>query len=196
MKRLRVVSVLAVVAALLGFGLVQSGDVAAASLSSSIFVRVKADLTGTSGLASAVAPIAFERLATMTNGSGANQADVVWSGVRTLAASGSENLDFKGGGLVDSFGVAINPAKLRAVIVSASAGNTNNVVLGGNANSIPFLSAVTTTVAIQPGGMFVFTAPGSAGVAVTAATGDIIQVANSGAGTSVTYSIIVLGTAS
>ncbi|MDM7915706.1 MAG: hypothetical protein QUU85_10650 [Candidatus Eisenbacteria bacterium] len=196
MKRLRFVAGLAALAALVGVGLFQGGDVSAASLSSTVLLRVKADLTNTAGLANAAAPVLLERSLTWTNGVGANQANVVWTAERTLAASATEDLDFAGGGLTDAFGAAVAPAKIRAVIVSASAGDTNSVVLGGDANSVPFLSAAATTVSIQPGGVFVFTAPAVAGVPVTAGTGDIIQVANSGAGTPVTYSIIVLGTAS
>ena len=46
--------------------------------------------------------------------------------------------------------------------------------------------------AVKPGGVFLWAAP-SGGLTVTGGTGDILQVANSGSGTGVTYSIVIVG---
>jgi len=175
--------------------LFHQGDVNAASLSSQVQLVVKATLTDTADLVTAEAPLVFQQLLTMANGDAANQASVVWSDTRTLAASGTEDLDLAGGGLTDPFGVAFAPAKIRALIVSAASTNTNNVVVGNKAAQVPYLGAVTESVAILPGGMVVLTAPALAGIPVTATTGDLITVTNSAGGTGVTYSIIILGTA-
>jgi hypothetical protein len=177
-------------------GLTQTGDVAAASLTSRIEIQVTAKLSSQLDLVAAEAPLAKQVLLDLTNGTGTNQANTIWSDQRTIAPSTTEDLDIVGGGLTDAFGVAFAPVKVKALIVCASSGNTNNVVLGGDANAVPILSAAATTVSIQPKGCFVLTAPATPGIAVTAGTGDIIQVANSGAGTSVTYDIIVIGTTS
>lgn len=193
-NRTRWLSIGAAALVLVGGLLFQQGDVAAASLKTTVDLTVKADLTSTVGLAETTAPVKLVRLLTLLNGDGANQARVVWSGERTLAPSASENLDLAGGGLTDPFGVAFAPVKVRAIIISAASANTNNVVVGGNANSVPFETPVTATRAIQPAGLYVFAQPGLAGVPVTAGTGDIVQVANSGAGTPVTYSIVIIGT--
>jgi hypothetical protein len=49
--------------------------------------------------------------------------------------------------------------------------------------------------ALGPGGIFLFVNPGAAGIAtVTAGTGDILRVDNSGAGTTVTFDIVIIGT--
>lgn len=197
MKNKRWLLSLATLAVLTAGLLFQQGDVdAAAALRSQIHLTVRSDLTNTIGLASATAPIVLERNLVLADGNGANQARVIWSDQRTIAASTTEDLDLLGGGLLDPFGVAFAPVKLRGIVITASTGNTNNIVLGGDANSVPFLSAAATTVTIQPGGMFVLMEPGSAGIAVTAGTGDIVQVANGGAGSTVTYSIILIGTSS
>jgi hypothetical protein len=131
-----------------------------------------------------------------TNGVGASQVDMVFADQRTIALSSSEDLDVSGGALTTAFGAAFTLVELKGLMVCASSANTNNVVLGGDANSVPFLSTAATTVAIKPGGCFMLADPSAGGVAVTNATGDIIQVANSGAGTSVTYDIIILGSSS
>lgn len=171
------------------------GDVGAASLKSRIEIHATATLTNTLDLAEASAPLVALRIQDFANGVGANQANVIWSDRRTLAASTTEDLDFAGGGLTDAFGVAVAPVKLRAVIISSATANTQNITLFGDAAAILLLNTAATTVTLQPGAVYVYTAPATAGVAVTATTADIIQVAN-GAGTSVTYDIIVIGTAS
>jgi hypothetical protein len=130
------------------------------------------------------------------NGVGAGQVDKVFADQRTLTASSTEDLDIVGGGLTDAFGATFTLVELKVLMVCAASTNTNNVVLGGDANSVPFLSAATTTVSIKPGGCFQLADPSAAGIAVTAGTGDILQVANSGGGTSVVYDIIVLGSGS
>jgi hypothetical protein len=61
------------------------------------------------------------------------------------------------------------------------------------ANGVPFMLAAGDGVALPPGGTFLWVAPTAAGVAVTAATADLIDIVNSGAGTSVTYDIVIVG---
>jgi hypothetical protein len=172
----------------------QQGDVSAASLSARIEVKVTGTLTNILDLAEASAPLTALRAQAFANGVGANQANVIWSDRRTLGSGVTEDLDFVGGGLTDAFGVAVAPAKIRALIISSATSNTVNLTLFGDAASILFLSTAGSTMTLRPGGIFVFTAPDLAGVTVTGATSDIIQVANGAA--SSTYDIIVIGTSS
>ena len=103
----------------------------------------------------------------------------------------AEDLDVSGGALTDAFGNVFTIAELKVLIVCADDANTGNIVLGGDAASILFLSVATTTTSIKPGGCFVFTDPSAAGTTVTATSADIIQVAPS-AGTQA-YDILVIG---
>jgi hypothetical protein len=69
-------------------------------------------------------------------------------------------------------------------------------VLAGGAAANGWATAFgdpTDKVKIKPGGTLALLAPGATAYPVTPATGDLLQVANSGAGTSVTYDIIVIG---
>jgi hypothetical protein len=183
------------VALVLATGLaLQMGDVKAASLKSSIEVKVKADLTNVLDLNQATAPLVALKQLELANGTGAFQANTVWSDRRSLGSSVTEDLDLAGGGLVDAFGVAFAPAKVRAILIYASPSNTVDLTLFGDANSVPILNTAATTYTLQPGGVFLAEFPATAGKAVTAGTGDIIQVAN-GAGSS-SYDIIVIGTSS
>lgn len=76
---------------------------------------------------------------TLTTGVGANQADRKFEDQRTLAASGTEDLDVAtGGGLFDTLGDALALVKIKAIIVYASPLNTNTVdVSRPAANGVP-----------------------------------------------------------
>lgn len=128
-----------------------------------------------------------------TAGTGNNQVDKKFTDRRTLAASANEDLDLAGS-LVDAFGAVITFAKIRALRIKAAAENTNSVVVKPAAATGwlgPF-GAATHTLTLPPGGELLLVAP-VAGWAVGAGATDLFNVANSGAGTSVTYEIEILG---
>lgn len=129
------------------------------------------------------------------NGTGANQANQTFLDTRTLSASANESLDFAGG-LSDAFGTVLTMTRIKALIIQAAPGNTNDVLVGGAAaNAITSLFGdATDVVKVKPGGMVMFVAPDATGYAVTATTADLLKIANSAAGTSVTYTIAVLAT--
>ncbi|WP_157548143.1 hypothetical protein [Micromonospora sp. ATCC 39149] len=163
------------------------------SLSSKIAVSVAATLTGSIDLGSKTSTASLAKTIRLTNGTGANQADLIWQDTRTLAASGTENLDLAGV-LTDAFGATLTFARIKAVVVAAAAGNTNNVnVIREGTNGVPLFLAAGDGVPVRPGGAFAWAATDATGVAVTAGTGDLLTVTNSGAGSSVTYDIVIIG---
>jgi len=182
-------------AALVALGLPIVGDVNASTLRTTVTLEVTGLLEETVGLASSSAPSVVRSTITLSNGTGTSQSDVVWSDRRTVAASTTEDLDLAGGGLTDAFGTAFAPAQVKVLVVKASGDNTNDVVVGGDSNSVPFLSSATATQSVKPGGLLVIVAPGT-GFTVTPSTGDVLQVANGGAGSTVTYDVLVVGTSS
>jgi len=139
-------------------------------------------------------PLNFSRYANLTSGSGANQASKVFDDTRTLAASTTEDLDLAGG-LTDSFGATLTFTKIKGIFVAAAAANTNNVLVGGAASNafINWVSDATDKVVVRPGGALALFAPDSTAYAVTAGTGDLLRIGNSGAGTSVSYDIVIVG---
>jgi len=163
------------------------------ALTSRLELLVSGTLSAALDLTSAAAPLSIRRVLEFANGSGARQANLIWSDQRTLGPSASENLDLAGGGLVDAFGVAFAPARLRGVVIYSATANLNNLTLFGNAASVPILNTPATTYTLQPGGFFVATFPATAGAVVTPTTADIIQVANAAGVNSVTYDIVLLG---
>lgn len=125
-------------------------------------------------------------------GAGPGQANLAFPDTRTIAASANDDLDLAGG-LTSPLGGALAFAAVKALLIRAAPGNTNNVVVGGassNAFVGPF-GAAAHTVAIRPGEALLLTS--RTGWAVTAGTGDILRIANGGAGTPVSYDIVIIG---
>lgn len=130
---------------------------------------------------------------TFADGVGASQAQKLFCDTRTLTASSTENIDLAGS-LTDAFGATLTFAEIKAIIVSADSGNTNNVVVGGAAsNAFPLFGDATDTISVKPGGFFAIVDPSAGGYTVTAGTGDILKIANSSSGTSVIYTIVIIG---
>ncbi|MFJ6578373.1 hypothetical protein ACIQMY_20680 [Streptomyces sp. NPDC091368] len=158
-------------------------------------VSAYAELTQALDLGTGRAPQALSRSMALASGTAAGQGDRVWSDRRTLAASATEDLDLAGV-LLDAFGTAITFARIKGIVIAAAAGNTNNVVVGAAAaNPWATLLSATGTVTLRPGA-FLAVGTGAAdatGYAVTAGTADLLKVANSAAGTAVTYDVHIIG---
>lgn len=153
------------------------------------------ELTSSLDLGSGRATQSLSRSVSLASGTGAGQADRLFSDRRTLAASATEDLDLAGV-LLDAFGSTITFARVKGLVIAAAAGNSNNVVVGNaSSNAWATLLGATHTLTLRPGA-FVAVGTGAAdatGYAVTASTGDLLKVANSGAGSSVTYDIHIIG---
>jgi hypothetical protein len=130
----------------------------------------------------------------LTNGTGIDQANMIWADQRTISASGVDNLDLYGG-LSNAFGSTINFTSIKGIIIVAASTNTNDVLIGGDDSAafVGWVGASTDTIVVKPGGMFALVNPASNGYTVTNTTADVLQIANSSSGSSVVYDIILLG---
>ncbi len=165
----------------------------AESLAASIKLAVNATLTGDNDLGNRDYNLSYSKTIQFSNGTGANQANQIWTDTRQIAASTTEDLDLAGV-LVSPLGTTLTFTKVKAIIVYAHSTNTNNIVIGGDANGlVNWVGNANDVVNIRPGGFICLTAPDSTAYAVTAATGDILQIANSSSGSVVDYDIIVIG---
>lgn len=163
-------------------------------LSTTLTTKVSATQTAASDLGTAKFPVEYSSIISLGDGTGSSQADLLFTDTRTISASSSEDLDLAGG-LTDALGNTLTFVTVKAILVKAASGNTNNVTISpASANGFlgPF-NAAADLVSVKPSGMFMVQAPGT-GWTVTAGTGDLLTIANSGAGTSVTYDIIIVGT--
>jgi hypothetical protein len=165
------------------------------ALTTKVVSYVSAELTKALDLVTLNAPLAKKDTTDMATGTASGLADKIFSDTRTLAASDTENLDLAGV-LTDAFGDLLTFVKVKVIKVFAAVANTNNVILTiGNGGENQFIGPVDVEVniSIPPGGQLLLTAP-AAGWTVTAGTGDIIVVTNGGAGTSVQYDVVIIGT--
>lgn len=117
------------------------------------------------------------------------QADLMWADSRSLAASTSEDIDLSGG-VSDVFGVALSFAEVTSIFVENT--GTSTITVGGAASNgfIGPFGAAAHTITIPAGDIVLLT--NMNGWAVTAGTGDILKVL-SGAGSTGTYNIVVIG---
>lgn len=160
-------------------------------------VSLTTTLVGTAPISGATPqlPVNYPLALGLSSGTGGGQADKIWaSGARTLGASANEDLDLAGT-LVDALGATLNLARVKGIIVSAAAANTNNVVVGAAAANgfFNFLGSATDKVNVRPGGLLVLWAPDSTAYPVTGGTADLLRVTNGGSGSGITYDIIVIG---
>jgi len=192
MKKKLLFGLAAVLALALAFA--TQGDVSAASLTSSVNLRLNSTLTGTVGLATASVPLDQPYSKTFANGVGASQADKVYTTQLSITTGATTDLDLQGS-LLDALGAAFTPAKLKCVYIESATANTTNLTLFGDAASVPILNTAATTTTLLPGGLFFMCNPPLAGIAVTAATADIIQITNA-SGATATVNVVLIGTSS
>ncbi len=167
---------------------------APAAETSKILVQIVNELTSTNPLSTAKDNMVFSKSFAITDGTGINKAESIFRDQRTLTASSNEDLDLSGV-LTDSFGATINFTKIKAIMVAAASGNTNDVLVGGAAASqfINWVSDPTDQIVVQPNGIFFLMNPTSGGYGVTGTSADLLRITNSAGGTSVTYDIIIIG---
>lgn len=166
------------------------------ALTSRLSIAVTALQTAVLDLGTAQAQLTKSYVVDLANGTAAGQVDRIFHDQRTLTASSSEDLDLAGV-LTDALGVSLTFARVKGLIVAASASNTNNVIVGGASSNgfITWVGASTHTVTLRPGAVLALFAGSTdaTGYAVTAATGDLLHIANSGGTTGVTYDVAVVG---
>ena len=123
-------------------------------LSSRVSVSLEALLTSALDLTTVSSPVDIRQQYDLANGSGAGQANKIWTDRRTLAASASEDLDLAAT-LTDPFGATITFARIKALLIRAASGNANNVVVGGAAENgwTTWAGDATDKVIVRPGGL-------------------------------------------
>lgn len=156
-------------------------------LSTRLGLSIKTILTGQpTELVSAAAPVNIREIFEWSDGSGANQSSNVFADTRTLAAEASEDIHLTGV-LTNGLGQAINLTHVRGLYVKAHATNVNDVLVGDWETNVKLLDHVP----VRPGGIFLLVAPDVVAYDIT--TNDSLHIANGGAGTPVTYDIVVVG---
>jgi len=154
-------------------------EIQAGSISAAYAVQLeKTDDAGTTGTYNASGSNA-EFAWSVADGTGANQVDDLAVIRVSLGIGGTGTIDLSGTD-TNVFNTAITWAKLKSIMVKADSTNGDTVTVGGGANHV-----IDAFEPIPAGGAAFFAAP-SAGLTVTAGTGDIINFTNNdGAATAI-----------
>lgn len=130
-----------------------------------------------------------------TDGTAANQFDLVWFDERAVATASNDDIDLSGA-LSTALGTSFVAAEgVMIAIVNApisGTANTTNLTIGNGTNAWEgWVSSAGTVGPIGPGGFFMIGSPDATGLGtITAATADILRVANS-AGATATFQIAI-----
>lgn len=164
------------------------------SLSASIALGLTIEQANSNDLSSTKDTVSKDYLIQLLNGTGAGQANKAWHDQRTLAASGNEDLDLAGS-LLDVFGSTITFTKIKAIVIVAAEGNGDDITVGGASSNalVNFVGSATDKVKVRPGGVFVIACSDATAYAVTAGTGDLLNIANEDGAASATYDVFVVG---
>lgn len=151
--------------------------------------------TKTSGGESARSEVRHDTAITLSEGTDDYEADEAFTYKdRSIEPDADEDIDFAGS-LQNAFGETASFSKIKAIKISAPSTNAHNLVVTRPATlGVPLFIAAGDGVSIPPGGEFEFKAPKS-GITVTAATGDLLNIANGGSVSPVLYTMTVVGIA-
>jgi hypothetical protein len=168
------------------------------SLTLSVTQRVTPRYEKTTGIAGGVNLVyspSISNTLSLATGTGSLQADLLYAGTRTLALSTSEDIDLAGTFLQDVFGANLTFVKVKYFYLKCAAANVNNVVIGGASATqfVGWFGAATHTEAVVTG-MWTEKQFPTTGWTVGAGTADLLKILNGGAGTSVTFDLIIAGT--
>lgn len=165
-----------------------------ATLVTAINTQIDAILSNLVGVANVSANLSRGLRVAMASGVGANQADKVYSETKSIAASGTYDVDLAGV-LTDVFGAICTFARVKCIAVFADPGNTNNVLVGAAAATqfIGPLGSATDKVNVRPGGSVCFFAPDATAWPVGAGATDFLRFTNSAAGTAVLFDFVIIG---
>ena len=161
--------------------------------SAELQVIFKANQTGSNDLGNPSFHPSLKKVLQFLVGTGANQADMIWTDERTVTTGATDDIDLAGV-LSNAFGATLTFAEIVGIILVSDAANTTTLTIGAGTNPwITMFLATGDGIKVGHGGVFVNFAPDASGLgAVTAGTGDILRITNS-AGASATYKIVVLG---
>lgn len=133
------------------------------------------------------------------DGSGNNQAQIIFTGRRTITtASTNDDLDLAGG-LTDSFGQTLTFTAIKAILIRNRSTTDGDEISVGGAGSGAIVSLFkgsnSSKLTVMADGSILLVAP-RAGYAVTATTADLLRVTHSGNSASIIYDIIIVGVGS
>lgn len=133
-----------------------------------------------------------QQVMNLTDGTGANKADLIYTKKTTIGAGASTNYDLIGT-LTDIFGDTINMVALKVIFFK----NTGTTQLSiGDAAGTPIatiMEAATDRLNIEAGGFALLAAPTAAGYAAVAGASDVLAVNEEGGASAGAYEMVLIG---
>lgn len=161
------------------------------TIAASFVINDRRTNVGLSGSSNGVnIPTSRSPAITFTNGAGASAANIIFADDRTLGAS-PDDLDLAGV-LADLYGGTLTFVRVKAIYIK-NTGNASITVGADGTNPWATLLNSTGTLTLPASAWFVAATPDATGWAVTAGTGDILQVSGTNGQT---YEIAILGASS
>ena len=167
------------------------------AVTATLVAQFKATQTGANDFGGPIVTPEVSEIISLTNGTSAGMADIVWCDQRTVASASNDDLDLSGV-LTDAFGATVTAVELVALLIingpASGSANTTNLTIGVGTNPVTgFLGGTNPTIGpVRPGSFVFLGSSDAAGFgAITAGTGDILRIANS-SGASATYQIAIL----
>lgn len=159
--------------------------------------RLQADQVGASDFGGPAFYPDMHGFVELVEGTGVDQADLLWMDERTVSASSNDDIDLAGA-LMEATGGTFVAAELVFIFIinkpRSGATNSSNLTIGNATNPVAGMTgAASATIGpIRPNGWFMLGSPDAAGQGpITAGTGDILRIAN-GTGGSNTYQIAIV----
>lgn len=153
-------------------------------------VAAEFTLTKVLDLSSPIDTISMAAQSVFADGTGNNQADIIYADQLSISASSTASIDLSGS-LLCGVGTPFVAARVKALLVyNASA--TAQISVGNDTNEWLF-GAANSTIVLNAGAMTCMLAPGATAHVVTAGTGDIILITNNNGSNTATVQVIVIG---
>lgn len=128
----------------------------------------------------------------IADGTGANQAQDLFTQTAALADAGAVSLDFSGGALTNPFGTTISWSALKLLFIENTSVESSLEVTGNLWDDIS--GGTTETLTIAPRSFYWQTMMDAGGQAIVAGTGDTITLTHASDGSlSLTYKVVALG---
>jgi hypothetical protein len=161
-------------------------------VTATVSARIFAKQTGTADIGTPQILVDLTKSMDFAPGtSSIGQSDILLQKTYTVAASGNTNIDVMGA-IQDALGATINAAEIVAAYFEADTANVNDVIVTRPAtNGVPLFNNASAGINLGANDFSLRTYRN--GVTVVAGTGDLINIANGGAGTSVTVKVVLIG---
>jgi hypothetical protein len=155
------------------------------ALSTQVSIGVSVKETTVEGGGAAQDKYTVAATSSFTDAAGALGATDQWNDQRTNATT-TESLDLAGG-VTNRLGEVKTFTKIKGLFFWHR-GESGTLTIGGGSN--PFVGHGTGTIVLRPGGKFLWVDESAGGGAVTAATGDLLQVVGTA---SILYDVVIFG---